>query len=142
MIQTELRLLVASFGFGAGIIVSYGLVELLRQFLLLSKPMRIITELVYWSVAAVLAFQMQFRLNDGILRLYSVMGAIMGLLLARTLTATVFAYLTGKAKKIAGKRRIRRRKRRIALQKQLKRCWKQVRIKLNLFRKQPEEKES
>lgn len=142
MIQTELRLLAASFGFGCGIIVSYGLVELLRQFLLLSKPVRVVTQFVYWSVAAVLAFQMQFRLNDGILRLYSVMGATAGMVLARVLTATVFAYLTGKAKRIAGKRRIRSRKRRLALQNQLKRCWKQVKMKLNSFRKQPEEKES
>lgn len=107
MIQAELRLLAASFGFGVGIIVSYGLVDLLRQLLSLSKLMRTVTELVYWSVAAVLAFQMQFRLNDGILRMYSVMGAAVGLFVSRMLTAAVFAFLTEKAKKSARKRRIR-----------------------------------
>lgn len=142
MIQTELRLLAASFGFGFGIIISYGLVELLRQFLSFSKLTRVVSEVVYWSAASVLAFQMQFHLNDGILRMYSVIGATVGLLLSRALTATVFAYLTGKAKKIAGKRRICCRKRRIAFQNQLKRYWKRVRIKLNSFRIQPEEKES
>ena len=142
MIQTELRLLAASFGFGVGIIVSYGLVDLLRQFLAVSKLMRVVSELVYWSAAAVLAFQMQFRLNDGILRMYSVMGAAVGLFVSRMLTAAVFTYLTEKAKKTARKRRIRCRKRRIILRNRLKKHWKQVRIKLNSFRKQPEEKES
>ena len=52
MIQTELRLLAASFGFGVGIIVSYGLVDLLRQFLAVSKLMRVVSELVYWCAAA------------------------------------------------------------------------------------------
>ena len=69
MIQAELRLLAASFGFGIGIIVSYGLIDLLRQFLSFSKPVRVVTELLYWSVAAMLAFQLEFRFNDGLLRL-------------------------------------------------------------------------
>ena len=142
MIQAELRLLAVSFGFGIGIIISYGLIELLRQFVLLSKPLKVVSELVYWSVAAVLAFQLQFRLNDGILRMYSVMGAAAGLLLAHMLTTSVFAYSTEKARKTAVKRRIRRRKRKIAVQNQLKKRYKQVRIKLKSFKKQPEEKES
>lgn len=142
MIQAEIRLFAAAFGFGIGIIVSYGLIDLLRQFILLSKPMKVISELIYWSIAAVLAFQLQFRLNDGILRMYSVVGAAAGLLLAHMLTTSVFSYLTEKAKKTAVKRRIRWRKRKIAVQNQLKKHWKQVRIKLKSFRGQPEEKES
>ena len=142
MIQAELRMLAASFIFGIGIIVSYGLIDLLRQFLLLSKPVKVFSELIYWSVAAVLAFQLQFRLNDGILRMYSVMGAAAGLLLSHMLTTRVFSYLTEKAKKTAVKRRIRRRKQKIAVQNELKKRWKQVRIKLKAFREQPEEKES
>ena len=142
MIQTELQMLAASFLFGVGIIVSYGLVDLIRQFLLLSKPVRVVTELVYWSVAAVIAFQLQFRLNDGILRLYSVAGATVGLFFAHMLTAAVFLFLTRKAKKFARKRRIRSRNRRIVLRNQLKKYWKQVRIKLKQFRIQREEKES
>lgn len=141
MIQAELRMLAVSFGFGIGIIVSYGLVDLLRELVFLSKPLRVISELVYWSLAAVLAFHLQFRFNDGLLRLYSVLGATAGLLLARFLTAGMFVYLTRKTKRIARKRRIRRRKRKIAVQNQLKKHWKQVRIKLNSFGKQAEEKE-
>lgn len=142
MIQSELRMLAASFLFGVGIIVSYGLIDLVRQFVLLSKPMRVITELLYWSVAAVVAFQLQFWLNDGILRMYSVAGAAVGLIFAHMLTTAVFSYLTRKAKKAGRKRRIRCRKRRIMLQNQLKKCWKQVKINLNSLRVQQEEKES
>lgn len=141
MIQAEIRMLAASFVFGTGIIISYGLVDLLRQFFAPSKPTRVISELVYWSVAAVLAFQLQFHFNDGLLRLYSVLGAAAGMLLARGITASGFTYLTGKAKKAVRKRRIRCRKRKIVVQNQLKKRWKQVRIKLNSFRKQAEEKE-
>lgn len=139
MIQAELRLLAASFGFGIGIIVSYGLIDLLRQFLSFSKPVRVVTELLYWSVAAMLAFQLEFRFNDGLLRLYSVLGAVGGMLLARWLTAGVFTYLAEKAKKAVRKRRIRNRKRKVALQNQLKKRWKQVRIKMNSFKKETEE---
>lgn len=139
MIQAELRLLAASFGFGIGIIVSYGLIDLLRQFLSFSKPVRVVTELLYWSVAAMLAFQLEFRFNDGLLRLYSVLGAVGGMLLARWLTAGVFTCLTEKTKKAVRKRRIRNRKRKVALQNQLKKHWKQVRIKMNSFKKETEE---
>ena len=141
MIQAELRMLAASFLFGIGIIVSYGLTEMLRQFFSPGKVVKIISELVYWSIAAVVAFWLQFQLNDGILRLYSVAGAAVGLLIAHMLTRKVFTYLTGKAKKAAGKRRIRSRKRKIAVQNQLKKQWKRVRMKLNSLRVQPEEKE-
>jgi len=142
MIQAELQMLAASFLFGVGIIISYGLIDLVRQFVLLSKSMRVVTELLYWSMAAVVAFQLQFRLNDGILRMYSVAGAAVGLFLSHMLTTAVFSYLTKKAKKAGRKRRIRCKKRRIVLQNQLKKYWKQVRIKLDSLREQPEEKES
>lgn len=142
MIQAELRMLAASFVFGIGIIVSYGLTELLRQFISPGKIVKVISELVYWSVAAVLAFWLQFQMNDGILRLYSVAGAGVGLVISHMLTRRVFAYLTGTAKKAAGKRRIRNRKRKIAIQNQLKKQWKRVKIKLNSLRVPPEEEES
>lgn len=142
MIQAELRMLAASFVFGIGIIVSYGLTELLRQFISPGKIVKVISELVYWSVAAVLAFWLQFQMNDGILRLYSVAGAGVGLVISHMLTRRVFAYLAGKAKKAAGKRRIRNRKRKIAIQNQLKKQWKRVKIKLNSLRVPPEEEES
>jgi len=141
MIQSELRMFAASFGFGAGIIISYGIAELVRQFFSIGKVMRVLSELVYWIAAAILAFLLQFRLNDGVLRLYSVMGAAAGLLLFHLLTGKMFSSLNMKMKKAVRKRKLRNKKRRLAVQNRLKKLWKQVKIKLSSLRKQHEEEE-
>lgn len=144
MIRTELSMLAASFLFGAAIIISYGLLDLLRLLLLSPKTVKVITELVYWVAAALVAFRIQFRLNDGIIRLYPVVSAAVGLFLCHMLTRNVFGYLNTKAGKFAVKRRKRRRKRKAELQNRLKKQWKQVRIKLDSRKEQhgEEEKES
>ena len=144
MIRAELYMLAASFVFGAGIIISYGLIDVLRRFFLLGKVTRTVTELIYWTGASVIAFMIQFRLNDGILRLYPVAGAAAGLLLFHMLTRKLFAYLAGKAGKIAVKRRIRRRKQKLVLQNRLKKQQERVRMKLESLRNAhgKEEKES
>lgn len=144
MIRAELYMLAASFAFGAGIIISYGLLDVLRRFFLLGKAAVTVTELIYWTGASVIAFMIQFRLNDGILRLYPVAGAAAGLLLFHMLTRNLFGYLAGKAGKIAVKRRIRRRKQKLVLQKRLKKQRERVRIIIDSWRNThgEEEKES
>lgn len=130
MIQSELILLAASFGFGAGIILSYGLIELVRLFFSIHKPLRVFSELLYWMAAAVVAFWLQLQLNNGMIRLYAVLGLTAGLLLFRRLTEGMFIYLNRKAKKHAAKRR----KIILMLVNRLKKYRKQFRMKLNSFR--------
>lgn len=141
MIQSELRMFAASFGFGAGIIISYGIAELLRQFLGFGKVARVMSELVYWIIAAVLAFLLQFRLNNGILRLYSVVGTAAGLILFHLITGKLFYSFDEKVRKSVRKRKLRNKKRRLAVQNQLKKLWKQVKIKFSSLRKQREVEE-
>lgn len=140
MIRSELILLAASFLFGAGIILSYGVVELLRTFFTRGKGIRILSELIYWTLAAAIAFQLQFRLNDGILRLYSLLGAAVGLCFLRLLTGKIFFTLTLYAQSLRRKRAIRRRNRRKAFQKQLQNRYNQVRMKLLLLKTSREAK--
>lgn len=139
MIRSELQMLVASFLFGVGIIISYGLVDLLRKFLGIKKAALVIFELVYWSIAAVLAFRIQFCLNDGVLRMYSVMGAAVGLWMAHRLCGKGFEKLSFKAARMAGKRRIYRRKRKAAMRNRLKKYREQVKITLSSWVEQHEE---
>lgn len=139
MIRSEVQMLAASFVFGVGIIISYGLVDLLRKFLGMKKAALVTLELVYWSVAAVLAFHIQFCLNDGVLRMYSVMGAAVGLWIAHRLCGKRFEKLSFKAVRMAGKRRICRRKRKAAIQNRLKKYREQVKITLSSWVEQHEE---
>lgn len=141
MIQSELQMLAASFLFGFGIIISYGLVNLLRMFLGLRKTAQVVSELIYWSIAAIIAFYIQFRLNDGVLRMYSVMGAAVGLWIAQRLTGKLFENLSVGAGKLARKRRVRRRKRKAAIQNRLKKYREQVKITLSSWTEQHEETE-
>ena len=136
MIQSELRMFAASFGFGAGIIISYGFTELLRRFCGFGKAARVVSELIYWIIAAILAFLLQFQLNNGVLRLYSVVGAAAGMLLLHRMTGKIYFSLCEKVGKSARKRKLRNKNRRLAVQNQLKKLLKQVKIKLSILRKQ------
>lgn len=138
MIRSELLMLAASFGFGGGIILSYALWDLIREFFLFGKPARIISELLYWTVAGIAAFWIQFRLNDGIIRLYSVVGAAAGLFLFHSLTEGAYEWLTRKVKRCGRIRRIRRKKWRKQLKNSLKMRYNQVKIKLNSLRTEEE----
>ena len=141
MIQSELRMFAASFGFGAGIIISYGVTELFRQFCGFGKAAKVVSELLYWIIAAILAFLLQFRLNNGVLRLYSVVGAAAGMLLFQWMTGKMFFSFCGKVRKTVRKRKLRNKNRRLAVQNQLKKLWKQVKIKFSSLRKQREVEE-
>ncbi len=131
MIRSELLMLAASFGFGGGIVLSYALWDLIREFFSFGKLAKIISELLYWTIAGMAAFWIQFRLNDGIVRLYSVMGAAVGLFLFHHLTQRVYEGLTRKVKRCGRIRKIRRKKRRKQLQNSLKMRYNQVKIRLN-----------
>lgn len=141
MIQSELQMLAASFLFGIGIIISYELTDLFRMFFLLGKVARVISELVYWTIAAVLAFQIQFHLNDGVVRMYSVLGAALGLWIMYRFTGKLFDHLSVKVGRMARKRRKRRKKRYETMQNQLKKRCEQVKIKLRSYKEQCEETE-
>ncbi len=142
MIRSELLMLAASFGFGGGIVLSYALWDLIREFFLFGKPAKIISELLYWTIAGMVAFWIQFRFNDGIVRLYSVMGAAAGLFLFHRLIKDVYEGLTRKVKRCGRIRKIRRKKRRKQLQNSLKMRYNQVKIKLNSLRTPEEMEES
>lgn len=141
MIRSELLIFAVSLCFGAGIIVSYGIAELLRLFLGVGKVLRVLSELIYWTVAAILAFLLQFHLNNGVLRLYSVVGAAVGLLVFHLFTGKLFSWLGERAKKSVRKRRLRNKKRRLAVQNRLKKIRNQVKIKISLLRKPHEAEE-
>lgn len=141
MIQSELRMLAASFLYGVGIIISYGFVDLFRTVFLLKKTAKVVSEFVYWSAAAVLAFCIQFRLNNGVIRLYSVLGAALGLWVAYRLTGKIFTVLSVKAVRVARKRRKRRKKRKEAVRNRLKKYFEQVKILLSSGKEQHEEAE-
>lgn len=134
MIRSELLMLAASFGFGGGIILSYALWDLVREFFLFGKPARIVSELLYWTAAGIAAFWIQFRLNDGIIRLYSVLGAAVGLFLFHSLIKDAYEWLTKKVKRCGRIRKIRRKKRRKRLKNSLKMRYNQVKIELNSLR--------
>lgn len=141
MIQSELQMLAASFLYGVGIIISYGFVDLLRTVFLLRKSAKITSEFVYWSAAAVVAFGIQFRLNNGVIRLYSVLGTALGLWVAYRLTEKIYVVLSVKAVRVARKRRKRRKKRKEAAQNRLKKYFEQVKILLESEKEQHEEAE-
>lgn len=142
MIRSELLMLAASFGFGGGIVLSYALCDLIRGFFLFGKPAKVISELLYWTLAGMAAFWIQFQLNDGIVRLYSVMGAAAGLFLFHRLVKDVYEGLTRKVKRCGRIRKIRRKKRRKQLQNSLKMRYNQVKIKLNSLRTLEETEEN
>lgn len=142
MIRSELLMLAASFGFGGCVVLSYTLCDLIRGFFLFGKPARVISELLYWTLAAMAAFWIQFQLNDGIVRLYSVLGAAAGLFLFHRLVKDVYEGLTRKVKRCGRIRKIRRKKRRKQLQNSLKMRYNQVKIKLNSLRTTEETEEN
>ena len=142
MIRSELLMLAASFGFGGGVVLSYALYDLIREFLLFGKAARVISELVYWTLAGMVAFWIQFQLNDGIVRLYSVIGAAVGLIVLRRLTGEAYEWLTRKVKRYGRIRKIRRKKRRRKLQNNLKMRYNQVKIKLKSLKTLEKEEEN
>ncbi len=141
LIFSELKLFAASFIFGALIVISYTMISLLRRAFRIGIVLEIAGELLYWGCVAVSAYYIQYRLNYGILRFFSVFGTGLGLFICHILTRPAAAELSHAVEKYRRRRMSTLRKRRCDRRNRLKYYANRVTMLFESFKKK-EEKES
>lgn len=80
-IQYEVRLLILSFLTGTGLMMSYDVFRVFRLFCP-HHPIWIgVEDMVYWIYASLVTFTLLYKLNDGGLRGYAIVGIFVGMVL-------------------------------------------------------------
>jgi spore cortex biosynthesis protein YabQ len=84
-IITQLEFFLVSTLWGAIILFVYDGFRILRRVVKQNDFIIVLEDLVFWTFAGVFIFAMMYRLNDGIIRGYSVMGMTIGMVLYHNL---------------------------------------------------------
>lgn len=77
----EIKLLIYSFLTGAGLMMAYDLLRVLRIFIPHSYVVVGLEDMIYWVYAALITFSLLYEQNDGGLRGYAITGVFMGMFL-------------------------------------------------------------
>lgn len=80
-IVIELRFFMVSILWGALVLLAYDLLRVLRRIIRHRNLLVTIQDLLFWIIASVFIFTMIYVNNDGIIRGFSVMGMVIGMIL-------------------------------------------------------------
>lgn len=86
----EVKLLLYSFLTGAGLMITYDLLRILRIFVPHSYVFIGIEDMIYWIYAALVTFSLLYEQNDGGLRGYVIAGIFLGMFLYDRLISRLF----------------------------------------------------
>ena len=79
LILQQMQYFLASFLCGVLLFFLYDFLRILRLLIAHSLLMNLIEDLIFWIAASILAFQMIFRENNGILRVFSIVAFVAGM---------------------------------------------------------------
>lgn len=110
-ILSELTELSASVIFGIGLVLVYHGMDLIRRFFRYGHLRRLISEIIFWIIAAIIAYWLQYRLNYGIIRFCFFLGTMLGIIVCQRLTKPAMTELVRKADRSARKRELTKKNR-------------------------------
>lgn len=80
-INLEVKLFLASVLWGIGLVILYDCIRIFRRVIKHNKLWAGFEDLLYWAVSAVLIFRMMYRINDGTIRGFAIVGVVIGMTL-------------------------------------------------------------
>lgn len=86
----EVRLLLYSFATGAGLMMTYDLLRILRIFIPHLSVIMGLEDMIYWIYASLVTFSLLYEQNDGGLRGYVIAGVFTGMILYDRLISRFF----------------------------------------------------
>lgn len=80
-INMEVKFFLMSVAWGAILLVMYDCLRILRKVVKHGAVLMSIEDIIYWTISSVLIFRMMYQLNDGIIRGFSLLGILLGMVL-------------------------------------------------------------
>ena len=80
-ILIELRFFIVSIMWGGLILIIYDCLRIFRHVIKHKKFFIAVEDIVYWVVCSFLIFQMMYKQNNGIIRAFSILGMLIGMLI-------------------------------------------------------------
>ncbi|HAU87894.1 MAG TPA: spore cortex biosynthesis protein YabQ [Lachnospiraceae bacterium] len=80
-INLEVRLFLSSVLWGIGLVILYDCLRIFRRTVKHNKIWAGLEDVLYWTVCAVLIFRMMYRINDGAIRGFAIVGVVIGMVL-------------------------------------------------------------
>lgn len=80
-ITTQVKFFLMSVAWGAILLVMYDCLRIFRKVVKHGAVLMSIEDIIYWTISSVLIFRMMYRLNDGIIRGFSLLGILIGMVL-------------------------------------------------------------
>lgn len=93
-ILVELRFFGASILWGVLLLVIYDFLRIERRLISHNSFFIALEDLIYWMIAGLLIFRMMYNLNDGIIRGFSIMAMVIGMLLYHHILSNYFVDIT------------------------------------------------
>lgn len=81
LINLEVKLFLSSVGWGIVLLVLYDCIRILRRLIKHNKLSAALEDILYWIVSALLIFRMMYRINDGSIRGFAIVGMLIGMVL-------------------------------------------------------------
>lgn len=81
VILVELRFFVISILWGCLIVIIYDCLRIIRNLIKHNKLTVALEDIVYWIICGFLIFQMMYKHNNGIIRTFSILGMLIGMLI-------------------------------------------------------------
>lgn len=80
-INMEVKFFLMSVAWGAILLVMYDCLRILRKVVKHGAVLMSMEDIIYWTISSVLIFRMMYRLNDGIIRGFSLLGILLGMVI-------------------------------------------------------------
>lgn len=80
-ITTQVKFFLMSVAWGAILLIMYDCLRIFRKVVKHGAVLMSIEDIIYWTISSVLIFRMMYRLNDGIIRGFSLLGILIGMVL-------------------------------------------------------------
>lgn len=95
-INLEVKLFLASIVWGIILVVLYDGLRIIRRVIKHNRFIAAIGDIIYWSVSAILIFRMMYRINDGGIRGFAIMGMLLGMVLYHYSVSDFLVYMIAK----------------------------------------------
>jgi spore cortex biosynthesis protein YabQ len=93
-ILVELRFFWTSVLWGVALLVIYDFLRIERRLISHNSFFIAVEDLIYWVIASLLIFNMMFQLNDGIIRGFSILAMLLGMLIYHHILSSYIVDIT------------------------------------------------
>lgn len=81
IINMEVRFFLMSVLWGAILLIIYDCLRILRKVIAHNVVWISVEDIIYWAISAVLIFRMMYQMNDGVIRGFSILGILLGMII-------------------------------------------------------------